>query len=401
MSDEPTDNRVGRLLAGTTVLQAVPALQDDMAGRAALRIAIGLLRAGARALVVGGGGPLVGELQALGGEWIELDFAAGSLFRRGRSARALTDIVTTEAVDLVHAYGADAARTAARALPHTPARLVTTYAGAPPPASWRGQPHDAMAGGQRVITASAFAAGLIAERHRIPPERVAVIAQAVDTDRFDPAAVSPERVAALRYAWHIDPNSRVVLAPGRLGPARGQLTLVDAERILVNGGLRRTVFVIAGDAADADSGEAIDRRIEAQGLRPIFRRVGHCDDMPAAYALADLVALPTERPSIFSAIAAEAQAMGRPLIASNIGALPELVRAPPRDPEASRTGWLVHPRDPLDLARTLAAALALGPEARQAMIRRARRFAETNFSPERVAAATLAVYGALLDNAGL
>lgn len=93
--------------------------------------------------------------------------------------------------------------------------------------------------------------------------------------------------------------------------------------------------------------------------------------------------------------------MGRPLIASNIGALPELVRAPPRDPEASRTGWLVHPRDPLDLARTLAAALALGPEARQAMIRRARRFAETNFSPERVAAATLAVYGALLDNAGL
>jgi glycosyltransferase involved in cell wall biosynthesis len=74
------------------------------------------------------------------------------------------------------------------------------------------------------------------------------------------------------------------------------------------------------------------------------------------------------------------------------------MRAPPRDFEGSRTGWLVRPHDPLDLARALAAALALGPEARDAMGRRAREFAEANFSRGQITAATLAIYSALLDN---
>jgi glycosyltransferase involved in cell wall biosynthesis len=90
--------------------------------------------------------------------------------------------------------------------------------------------------------------------------------------------------------------------------------------------------------------------------------------------------------------------MGRPLVASNCGALPRLMRAPPRDFEGSRTGWLARPRDPLDLARALAAALALGPQAYDAMSRRARDFAQTNFSRSEVTAATLSLYGALLEN---
>jgi glycosyltransferase involved in cell wall biosynthesis len=250
-----------------------------------------------------------------------------------------------------------------------------------------------------VIAYSSFAAELIAARHQVPRQRIVVIPASVDTAWFDPARLAPERVTALRKAWRINPGERVVLLPGRLMAAHGHFTLIDAVRMLVSGGLRGVVFVIAGDAAGQTAyADQLDQRIAAQGLTGIFRRVGHCTDMPATYALADLVVLPTERASIFSAMAAEAQTMARPVIASNLGALPELIMAPPLESPAHRTGWLVRPRDPLDLARALAAALALDETGWQTVAARAYHLAEVRFSPQQVVAATLAAHGALLDN---
>src|SRR6185437_13783217 len=112
-------------------------------------------------------------------------------------------------------------------------------------------------------------------------DRVVVIPCSVDTAWFDPANLEPERTAALRKAWRIEPHERVVLAPGRMIAAQGHLTLVDAVRLLINGGLRDVVFVIAGSAApDEAYAEMIDQRIVAQGLARAFRRVGYCADMP-------------------------------------------------------------------------------------------------------------------------
>jgi glycosyltransferase involved in cell wall biosynthesis len=392
------DESPRRSLAGRTVLQAVPAMRDDAVGRATLNLASALLRSGARSLVAGSGGPLVGELQALGGEWMEFDFASASPLRRRRNARALRDLIAAERVDLVHAQTVDTAQTAAKAVRRRTA-LVTTYSGSPPAPSWRPQPQDAMARGGMVIAYSSFAADLIAARHKIPRERVIVIPCSVDTAWFDPVELAPERVTALRKAWRIAPQERVVLAPGRLIAAHGHLTLVDAVRLLVNGGMRDVTFVIAGNALPDESyAAALAQRIAAQGLERIFRRVGHCADMPAVYALADIVVLPTERATIFSAMAAEAQMMGRPVIASALGALPELLLAPSPEDGGHRTGWLAQPRDVFDLARMLASALALDERGWQMVAARAYRLAEASFSPAQVAAATLAAYGALLDN---
>jgi glycosyltransferase involved in cell wall biosynthesis len=395
---ERDDEAARRSLAGKIVLQAVPAMRDDAIGRAALNLAVALLRSGARSLVAGGGGPLVGELQALGGEWMDFDFASSSPLKRRSNVRALRDLIAAERIDLVHSQASEPAQTASSATRRRTA-FMSTYIGSPPPPSWRAQPQDAMARGKVVIAYSSFAADLIAERHKISRERVVVIPCSVDTAWFDPANLEPERTAALRKAWRIEPHERVVLAPGRMIPAQGHLTLVDAVRLLVNGGLRDVVFVIAGSAApDEAYAGMIDQRIVAQGLARAFRRVGYCADMPAVYALADFVVVPAERPTIFSAIAAEAQTMGRPVIASDIGALPELIVAPPLEQNSRRTGWLVQPRDTFDLARALAVALALDDQGWQTVAARAYRLAEARFSPEQVTAATLAAYGTLLDD---
>ena len=60
------------------------------------------------------------------------------------------------------------------------------------------------------------------ERYKIAPDRVSVIPRAIDTAKFSPAAVSADRVAALRRTWGVPPQMRVVLVPGRIAPWNGQ-----------------------------------------------------------------------------------------------------------------------------------------------------------------------------------
>ena len=82
-----------------------------------------------------------------------------------------------------------------------------------------------------------------------------------------------------------------------------------------------------------------------------------------------------------------------------MGALAEIVLAPPQVAEQARLGWLTEPDDPVALARTLAAAEAMGDADLRAMGARGRQFALATFSPAHVAARTLAVYSTLFEGA--
>ena len=397
--DEAPGRALSRRLPGATVLQIVPALVDEPGARAAVNVASALLRSGARAIVAGEPGMLVGQLQALGGEWVRLASATRNPVKLRSNAHRLTELIAGERVDVVHAYSGPGAWSARKAIGEAAAWLVTSYLGAPTGridlASFY---QAALTRGHRTITDSAYAADLIVERHGIDPEHLIAIPRSVDTARFDPTAVSVERLAVLRHGWGIRPGWRVVLVPGRLLPAKGQMTVVDAVRILINGGMHGVAFVIAGaPGSDGDYLKAIAQRIAAQGIGGVVRMVGPCADMAAAYAIADLVIVPSVAPTTFSEIAAEAHAMAKPVIASAIGALPEIVLAPPRVEEDIRTGWLTPPGDTIELARAVAAALAVDPAERRIIAARARRFAENRFSPARVAAATLEVYAGLLE----
>ena len=102
------------------------------------------------------------------------------------------------------------------------------------------------------------------------------------------------------------------------------------------------------------------------------------------------------QPPLSGGAAAEAQAMGRPVVVSSLGVLPENMLCPPRMPDELRTGWLVRPGHVAELARAAGAALALTPTAHEALGARARQFAEFVFSPQSVAEAIRGVYTSLL-----
>jgi glycosyltransferase involved in cell wall biosynthesis len=400
MSTENGDRRAPpRALPGATILQIVPSLADDNTARATVDAALALLRSGARAIVAGAEGPLVSELQGFGGEWVTLAAPSRNPLTARANVRVLEDFVATERVDIVHARGVNAALTAAAVTARTGSRLVTSYAGAVGVRSWHDKAYGRVLGqSARVLAHSGYVAEHLVARHKIPRERVLVIPRRIDTKVFDPSQINPARVATIRRAWKVRRGARVFLVPGRLDPDKGQLTVVDALRMLVTGGLQDVVFVLAGDdRRHPDYAQTISERAAAQGIGPLIRRVGTCRDMPAAYAAADLVIVPAIAPPTFGRVVAEALAMGRPVVASAVGALPEIVLASPNVPDGERTGWLCAPDDPIDLARTLARAVATDATTYRALAARAYQFARAMFSPTHVAAATLTIYATLLQ----
>ncbi len=387
----------GRTLAGSTVLLIVPALDGGARARSTLSIARALVQAGARAIVASEHGEHLDELKGFGGEWLPLSTERIGLGRLRANAAALARFVASEQVQIVHARSAGAAWSARAATRRNGVRLVTDLPDRPPGRlSLSALYLGALSRGDRVIAHSLFNAQPMIARHRIPPDRISIVRRSVDLARFDSITVPGERVLALRRAWAIPARNRVVLAPGRIVARNGQLTLVEAARIMAGNGMSGVTFVLAGD----DHRRATRKlwsSARAGGVDALFRVVGHVDDMPSAYATADLVVVPYLKAPVYGRVVAEAQAMARPVIATSVGPLPENLDAPPRSPAEQCSGWVVPPAQPADLAPAILAALALDPPAYRAHAMRARKFAETVFSPQRAAAATLAVYASLLE----
>ena len=132
------------------------------------------------------------------------------------------------------------------------------------------------------------------------------------------------------------------------------------------------------------------------GVGHLVRLCGHCEDMPAAYLAAAVIVAPSTEPEAFGRVAVEAQAMGAPVIVSDIGASPEIVRAPPETQRHQATGWRVPPGDPTALAAAIREALDMNASARDELAIRARDNVLSRFSVEQMQHATLDVYRRLL-----
>jgi glycosyltransferase involved in cell wall biosynthesis len=388
-----------RSLAGATILQLVPSLRDDPAGHAAVDIALTLLQAGARAMVAGDGGPLVGELRAFGGEWLPMISDTFNPLRIRANARTLANLIAGERIDIVHAQSAGAAWSALAATHKQPVFLVTSFPDQLPAQSYFGNKfRTSLARGDRVIAPSTYVSHAMIARYGLPSDRITVIPRSIDTDAFSPALVRPERIAALRRAWAVLPEMRIVLVPGRIAPWNGQMSVIDAARLLVGGGNERNiVFVFAGEEVRHPSyARSVRERARMHGVDTLCRFVGHCPDMLAAILVADVVVVPALAPPISGRAVAEAQSMGRPVITTAVGMLPENLLCPPRMRDELRTGWVVRPGQAGELARAIGAALSLNITAYEALGARARQFAEFMFSPQSVAEAIRGVYTSLL-----
>jgi glycosyltransferase involved in cell wall biosynthesis len=381
-----------------TILQIIPRLDAGGAELSVVEIAGAVVRAGGRSLVLAEPGRLVADVTAAGGEVLAFPAATKNPVRILGNVRGIARIAACEGVDLIHARSRAPAWSALFAARRVGVPFVTTYHGAYGEKSAAKRLYNSvMARGDAVIANSRYTAGLIASRYGTPAERVVVIHRGVDITAFDPARISPERVAALRASWGLAADRRVILHAARLTRWKGQAVLIEAAgRVRAQGLLDNAAVVLAGDAQGRDGYvEALRSQIARLGLQDRVRLVGHVRDMAAAYLAAHVTVVASTEPEAFGRTAVEAAALGCPVVATDLGAPPETVLAAPEG-GGMPTGWLVPPGDAEALAERLAAALTLAPSDRAAMGERAQRHAVTNFSVAVRQQSTLDVYDRLL-----
>ncbi len=367
------------------VLQVLPSLVTGGVERGTVEITQALVEAGATALVASAGGPLVQQIERAGGVHITLPMTTKSPVGLWRNARALEKLIRGRQVSLVHARSRAPAWSAWLACRRTGVPFVTTYHGT----YGEGIPfkrfyNGVMARGQVVIAASQFIADLVVAQHGVDPARIRVIPRGVDLTVFDPQTVAGNRVANLAAAWRLPDGVRVVMLPGRLTSWKGHSVLLDAIAALNRSDVM-CVFV-GSDQGRHGYTRDLERQAARLGIADRVRMVGQCDDMPAALCLSDVVVHASVQPEAFGRVVIEAQAMGRPVIASDLGGPVETVRH-------GETGWLVPPSDPAALSVAIGVALDLDPATRAALGQRARASVPTVRAMQN---ATLDVYEAVL-----
>ena len=381
-------------MSGVTVLQIIPSLDAGGAERTTIDIAGALAAAGGRALVASSGGRLVSELQARGGIWIPFPAGSKNPLAMAANVLKLARLIRLERPSIVHARSRAPAWVALGACRLTGTPFVTTFHG-----SYGGKSavklayNSVMARGDVVIANSNYTRDLIRTHYPWADERIIVVPRGTDLRLFSPVSVHPGRVEKLRTDWGVEPDQRIVLLAARLTGWKGHRVLIEAARLLRGRGSTDTLFVLAGD----DQGRTkyvkeLDAAIAAAQLQGIVKRVGHCDDMPAALLAASVLVVPSTKPEAFGRSAVEAQAIGTPVVVSDLGAVPETVLSTPRVAPEARTGWSVPAGEAEPLAAAIGEALALGASARDAIGARGRTHVGDLFSLEGMQTATLDIY---------
>jgi glycosyltransferase involved in cell wall biosynthesis len=369
------------------VLQILPALVSGGTERGTVELAAALAAAGWTSYVASEGGPLERDLARAGAVHLTLPLAAKNPFVIRRNAWRLIRLIRQRRIDIVHARSRAPAWSAWSAARATGRCFVTTFHNA----YGEGGPlkrryNSVMARGDRVIAISEFVAEHVARVYGVGSERLRTIPRGVDLETFSAHRVGGPRIAALAREWRLPDDARVVMLPGRLTRWKGGLDFIAAAALL---GRRDVCYVLVGAEQHTGFRRELEAAIAGVGSAGIFRIVEDCRDMPAAYMLAEVVVSASSDPEGFGRVIAEAQAMGRPAIATDHGGARQTMIP-------GVTGWLVPPRQPAALAAAIGEALALGPEQRSLLAQRAAARIAAHFTGAAMCARTIAVYEELL-----
>jgi glycosyltransferase involved in cell wall biosynthesis len=308
-------------------------------------------------------GPLVERARGLGAETVTVDLGQMGFARRGtqavgyaigvlRSARTLSRQLRSIRPDIVHANTLRAGVIAgvARSVFGSPGKLVVHVRDCPPP-GFQTRLALRLAGGPAdcVIAISGYVRDHLA-RIGFPSDRTRMIWDAVDTQVFDSAVASGHTVLeelGLRGCYP------VVSTIAQITPWKGQLEVVEAfartaggfpdARLLIVGEPKFTGAEARYDIAGYQ--RKLQDTVRDLGLADKVRFTGERNDIPSVIAASDIVVHASwEEP--FGLIVVEAMSMGKPVVATRAGAMPELINN-------GESGLLVTPQDPASIAEAV------------------------------------------------
>ena len=219
-----------------------------------------------------------------------------------------------------------------------------------------------------------------------------VIFRGINVDYFDPSTTLEIEEDKLIASWGLTRNKKLILMPGRLTAWKGQEIFIEALN-LVNKELGHQSFyavILGGNQGRDIYTKKIKRLAEQYRLMPQLKFVEHCKNMPLAYKVSNLVVSASIEPEAFGRVAIEAQAMKKPIIASNIGGSNETITN-------NVTGFLFESNNSVSLSKKIIEVLNLDESRLKLMGNEGRKNIITKFNVEKMCFSTYSEYKKLLN----
>jgi glycosyltransferase involved in cell wall biosynthesis len=194
---------------------------------------------------------------------------------------------------------------------------------------------------QIVADASVIKRHLV-EEHHVNPAKVEVIGSAVDLEKFKP----PRDRMKFRHEIGVDDDAPLIGNVGMIRPDKGQLVLVEAARLVLEQRPDARFVIVGQGTGILKRGINVRNAIDQAGLADKIIMAGYRWDTPDVYAACDMIVIASLHTEASPIVLREAFASGRPLIATKVGDIPEIV-------QHRHNGLLIEPGD----SRALAAAI--------------------------------------------
>ena len=222
-------------------------------------------------------------------------------------------------------------------------------------------------------------------------KKLRVIFRGINVDYFSAKNISLLKQEKLRQEWDLSSNKFTILMPGRLTYWKGQEKFIESLNILVEDyDITNFQAIILG----SDQGRKVYKKklinlIQRYSLNKKIKFIEHCKEMPLAYSLADVVVSASIEPEAFGRVSVEAQSMGKPIIASNIGGSKETVLN-------KKSGFLYKHDDPRELAKSLNTVIQMSSDELKTMSNEGKKNITKKFNVETMCESNLKEYRKLI-----
>ena len=224
-------------------------------------------------------------------------------------------------------------------------------------------------------------------------KKLRVIFRGINIDYFSQKNISILKQEKLKKEWNLDSEKFTILMPGRLTSWKGQEKFIEALNILIED-YNITNFqaiLLGSDQGRKVYSKKLHSLVERYSLTKKVKFIEHCNEMPLAYSISDVVVSASIEPEAFGRVAVESQSMGKPIIASNIGGSKETVLN-------KKSGFLYKHDDPRELAKNLNTVIQLNQEELKLIGIEGRKNVAKKFDVEAMCDSNLREYKKLLKN---
>ena len=378
------------------VLQVIPKLGYGGAETGCFDLAHYLNENNCKSYIVTSGGPLLKYINRKKVKVIRLPVHSKNPLLIVLNAVVLIFLIFFLNINIVHARSRAPAWSCLFATKITRRKFVTTFHGTynfkSPLKKWY---NSVMVRSDLVIAGSNFIFSHIKNNysvHLTKEKKFLVIFRGINTEYFNPKKIKESDKNILRKKWKIDYDKKVILLPGRLTGWKGQEMFIESIKNLKENSpdLDFIAIILGSDQGRKIFKKKLIRLVEQHRLNNHVLFVDHLELMPIAYEISDVVVSTSIEPEAFGRVSVEAQAMEKPILASNIGGSNETIIN-------DKTGFLFEAGNSKNLSQKLSEILNLSEVTRNGIGAEGRKNVKVKFNVEKMCNSTYSEYKKLIN----